>query len=193
MSASTSERLGVPAEPSAFDAGHRGAEAHGLDFALAFGQRQRKAAVKGVAGANRVYGSDAEYRQAPHRVALEIEDVFRPVAHGDERVGIAYDVLEAFGEIGRAGRLAQALRRKDDGVSPSEIADRFRRFDGRRRARPGDAGVAPLRRSAARNRESSYRRVGRRLPQPQRPHRSASSPRSARRSKSRWCGRRAYS
>ena len=70
-------------EPSAFDPGHRGAEAHGFDFALAFGKRQRKAAVEGVAGANRVDGSDAEYRQAPHRVALEIEDIFRPVAHGD--------------------------------------------------------------------------------------------------------------
>jgi hypothetical protein len=39
-------------EPSAFDAGHCGAEGHGLDFALALGQRQRKAAVESVAGAN---------------------------------------------------------------------------------------------------------------------------------------------
>jgi len=75
----------------------------------------------------------------------------------------------------------------------AEIVDRFRLFDGRRRAGPGDAGAAPRRRSAARNRESSYRRAGPWLPQPQRPHRSASSPRSACRSKSRWCGRRAYS
>ena len=54
MSASTSDRFGDArraAESSAFDAGHRGAEPHGLDFALAFGQRQRKAAVEGVAGA----------------------------------------------------------------------------------------------------------------------------------------------
>src|SRR5262249_34563785 len=101
-------------ETSAFDAGHRGAEPHGLDFALAFGQRQRKAAVEGVAGTNRVDGSDTEYRQAPHRVALEIEDVFRPVAHSDERVGVACNALEAFGEISHASRLAQALRRKDD-------------------------------------------------------------------------------
>ena len=59
MSASTSDRFGVPAESSAFDAGHRGAEPHGLDFALAFGQRQRKVAVEGVAGAERVDGNDA--------------------------------------------------------------------------------------------------------------------------------------
>src|SRR5215468_8565644 len=32
MSASTSDRFGVPAESSAFDAGHRGAEPHGIDI-----------------------------------------------------------------------------------------------------------------------------------------------------------------
>lgn len=67
-----------------------------------------------VASTNSVDGSDAEDGQAPHRAPLEIEDVTRPTAHGNERIGIACNALEAFGEIGCASRLTQALRRKDD-------------------------------------------------------------------------------
>ncbi len=57
--ASTSARVGAPAEPPmrrAFYSGDRGAEAHRFDLASAFGERQRKAAVKRIAGAERIDG-----------------------------------------------------------------------------------------------------------------------------------------
>src|SRR5579871_3870286 len=91
---------GRAAEPRAFDPGHRRSETHRLDHAAALGNPERKAAVKRIAGAERIDRFDLEDRQLVDCPAVEKNDVVRPVADRKERCRLRRDPLEPFGEIG---------------------------------------------------------------------------------------------
>src|SRR5271169_1704919 len=101
------------ADARALDAGNCRAKAHGVGDALALRQRQEKAAVQRIAGAERIDGGNLEHRQVTQHAIVEIDDVVRPVADGKERAGLFGDALEAVAEISHACRRAQALRGKD--------------------------------------------------------------------------------
>src|SRR5579883_1595428 len=73
-------RAARTADAAALDTGNRGAKAQRRGDIRAFRQRQRKAAMQGVAGAERIDGVDLEHRLTARRAAVEIDNVIRTVA-----------------------------------------------------------------------------------------------------------------
>ena len=78
-------RAAGAADARAFEAGGGGAEPQRLRLVLPLGQSQREPAVQGVTSAERVDGANLKYRDAPDHAAVEINDVVRSIADGEER------------------------------------------------------------------------------------------------------------
>ena len=79
----------------------------------ALGQRQRKAAMQRVAGAERIDGADPEYRHLPHGAALHEKNVAGSVTDREEGTGVPRDGLQRVSQVEPPGGRRQTFGGKD--------------------------------------------------------------------------------